>query len=362
MKRLPSVVAAGAVAALVLAGCTNQTSAAPGSGGSGASPGSSFVVGAPVRVSQSEYGHSVTGLVADGDSVIVVDAIDQSLVRIDPSGQVASLADGVVGPTHPVLAFGSLWVVLRVAPTDVIARLDPASGEVQAQISIKFMSDQTDLVATGTEVWAFGTTNSLDAGSVWRIDPETNQVTGPLAAVGDHIAAAAYDGTSVWVVGPPRSPTPSDHVRLSRIDATSGAVTRYVGVVPDELLAITAAVVSGGQLWVASQDSENGVLTAFDTHGLATQSLKMGRFASGLLTTPDGLWVSDSVDATVTLIDPATGSAIAGPFSVGTPYPGPEKPISSDALSIPGLMVRAGDTVWVALSSPAAIVPFSPAD
>jgi len=357
MKPLSSAAATGALIALMLTGCANQ---------------GQFVVGAPVEVG----GY---GMVADGDSILVVATQTQQgeALRVDAAGNVTTLGKRVVGPEHPVLAFGSLWVVCRTKPWRglAITRLDPVTGKVQAEVqipSLNFDGDY-DLVATDIDVWAYGSTDKpRPDGSVWRIDPTSNKVTNHIVVLDKEISDATFDGTYVWVVAPlgrvfGRS---YDQVRLARIDPASGEVVKYPNAIPREMPETYKVAVAGGRVWVAADPSDpaidpGSVLLAFDTDGKVVQTLEMGEVISGLLATSDGLWVSDHCRATVTLLDPRDGSRIAGPIKVGRPcsegglfdwWSGYNQP------SAPGQMVQAGDTVWVILNGDNVILPIRPSD
>lgn len=390
MKPLSGAVAVSAVAALVLVGCDPRTpttgpagSAAassprsPSSAGSPSTPSSASSAAAPSSSPHTSFvvgprvqtGEGPSWLLTDGDSVIVP-AGGHALARVDSSGTVTYLAQGVAKQVHPavapVLAFGSLWTVGYAGTNPGIVRLNPATGQIQARFQIPGRL----LVATDTDIWVAGSWDDSEPGMVWRIDPVTNQVVDQKVAIDLYggVASVAVDASSVWVVGWGGA-TNYVHTRerLVRIDAVTGEMTKYP--VPEPVTG-GQAVVAGGLLWVAGQadgpDERNpylGSLVAFDTDGRIVRSLSLGHSADYLLTTSDGLWVSDTFDATVTLIDPTTGSIIAGPISVGTPYKRLRVwgPIGKNA-SAPGAMTAVGDTVWVALQNADSIVPIHPSE
>lgn len=120
------------------------------------------------------------------------------------------------------------------------------------------------------------------------------------------------------------------------------------------------------QLWLVGitgmADQPRGLLVAIASNGRVLRSVTLGRGTTGAVDTPDGLWVSDCLSGSVTLLDPTTGSTRFGPLLVGTPWPA-DKPFPFDVeegFSCPSVLAAAGGTLWVANWNDDAIVPIRP--
>jgi hypothetical protein len=160
-----------------------------------------------------------------------------TLVGIDPlSGEVLRTLD--VG-TDAVAAvrggFGSLWVT---RPTGMLARIDPVSGDVLAEIELPLSS--TFLAIGPDAVWVM---NQL--GDVSRVDPETNEVVATIAAnpsgiIGGDIVATA---DAVWVQATTRLGV--------EIDPSTNAVVQRVG--PSEGSG-SVAITADGAVWITAHD------------------------------------------------------------------------------------------------------------
>ena len=89
----------------------------------------------------------------------------------------------------PVVGFDSLWVAN--AGAGKVFRLDPATGEVQAEVAATV---PTRLLATTDAIWA----SSYPHGTIQRIDPSTNEVVFKVR-LGGNLNGLAEVAGSVWV-------------------------------------------------------------------------------------------------------------------------------------------------------------------
>ena len=129
------------------------------------------------------------------------------LVRVGSTGE-AELTmpnPGGLSGAFPVTAFGSVWIG---ASGDTVLRLDPETGELQAEIAA---TGPTRMLATDQAVWL----TNFDRGIVERIDPETNEVVFH-AALGGNSNGIAEGFGWIWVADTQRG-------QLFRIDPQATA-------------------------------------------------------------------------------------------------------------------------------------------
>jgi len=116
-----------------------------------------------------------------------------SLVGVDPgSGAVVRTLEAGAGTLAAVRGgFGSLWVT---RPSGVLARVDPVSGDMLAEIELPTSS--TFLSVSPDAVWVMN-----QRGDVSRVDPVTNEVVATISVNPDGIIGGDIVATSdaVWV-------------------------------------------------------------------------------------------------------------------------------------------------------------------
>lgn len=137
-------------------------------------------------------GNNPSSIAAGAGAVWVVDAVDNSVTRIDPAGGNAVTATAPVGqgPTAVAVGAGAVWVANTQDGT--VARIDPRTAAVIATIAV---GERPTGIAVGAgAVWV---ANSL-SGTVSRIDPETNRV-GATVDVGEAPQGVAVVRGLVWV-------------------------------------------------------------------------------------------------------------------------------------------------------------------
>ncbi len=244
------------------------------------------------------------------------------------------------GPDWLVTTAGSLWVK---RDDGHVNRIDPASGDVQAEI-VSRVTSADGCNGLGTSAGAVWTCSGPD---LVRIDPETNEVTdtipigkvfsqGRLVEATDRIWVLSGNGDKLVGVTTADN-SPGDPVALPvacadlavaddviyaacpdadtvlRVDPAAGSVTAKV-TVPD------AAQISAtsGAVWVAGGDG----LVRLDPSSLATK-LTVPGMATGwlgsILASPAEVWVRGE-DPFLTRVDAATGATtwiVSAPYGAG---------------------------------------------
>lgn len=243
----------------------------------------------------------------------------------------ASIPSAGAGAGPLTWADGSLWVANTISRT--VARIDPATNRVSQ--SVPTDGAPTALASGEGYVWVL---NGLD-GEVQAIDPRTNRVTATIA-IPEGSGGIAVGAGYVWVtnslevtvtkldpvggdvvdtirLGPPGSGSPEPIAvgdgavwvgnglapAVWKIDAATDAVVANPGLrgVP------TAIVVSeDGRVWVASYDE--GLVTAMDPTSLQGPTYQFGQGPAGIATAPDAVWIVETLDGTVSSIDPSSGT------------------------------------------------------
>jgi streptogramin lyase len=202
-------------------------------------------------------------------------------------------------PYNVAAGFGSVWVAISGG----LARLDPASGDVTARISL---GGRPWGVATGEgAVWVG---NESD-GTVTRVDPSTNkvawQVTLTEGSFGNAspVGVAAGDG-SVWVAD-----NASD--KAWRLDPATGAV-RSIAHVGD---AHEFVGVGEGGVWVSSEDGTVGQIDP--ATGTVKRLIDAGADADFVGFSPGAVWITNYRSEFLWRLDPATG-AVKAKLNIGS--------------------------------------------
>jgi len=175
------------------------------------------------------------GLAARGDSVWVATNNPPAAVRVDIDPATGDF--GVVkvvplarGPTAIAIGEGSIWIADE---TDVVRRLDTATGEVLAAIPVG--SAPAAIAISDGDAWI---ANGGDD-SVSRVDALANAVSRSIP-VGKAPVAVAVGERAVWVAN-------SGDGSVSRIDPRTNRVTATISVGhrPQDI------AVAGGSVWVS---------------------------------------------------------------------------------------------------------------
>jgi streptogramin lyase len=105
------------------------------------------------------------------DSVWVSNYLDSTITRIDPAtGDVVAEIDTEFGPQIMAVAAGGLWV--SSVDTDAVQRIDPATNEPGPPITTEALPD--GLLEHDGSLWV-----ATDLGPILqRLDPATGDITG----------------------------------------------------------------------------------------------------------------------------------------------------------------------------------------
>jgi DNA-binding beta-propeller fold protein YncE len=207
-------------------------------------------------------------------------------------------------PQRLAFGYGAVWVTNS---NGTVSRIDPASNQVTATISLPRQGRLPEAIAAGAGmVWV-----AASAGVVWRIDPSTNQVVGKVDTgrlLYKPIGLAVEDD-AVWVVCCANS-APGRHPdsKLIRIDPAANRVTARIAVRGDPF----AVATDPGAVWVATAQgpvervdrATNQVVAVISAGGPlgGAQAIAVGH---------GGIWLADPGDSVVLRIDPATNRTIA---------------------------------------------------
>jgi hypothetical protein len=209
------------------------------------------------------------------------------------------------GPDLPTAAFGSMWILAPDGDDNAVVRVDPATDETIARISIGPSPCQA-LGASDEAIWVCTPEGAS------RIDPATNAITGTVAYDVGTLRGQrmAFGAGAVWTLGSDGF----EMTNLVRIDPVSEEATTFP-------LGHAAAGVAFGfdAVWITALDE--GLLLRFEP---ATGEIT--EHASGLvdpwivIAGPDSLWVTlhgtaearpEADDPTVARVDPDDGTVIA---------------------------------------------------
>jgi peptide/nickel transport system substrate-binding protein len=192
-------------------------------------------------------GSGPAGVTVGGGEVWVANELDGTVSEVNPGAgrQVATIPVGI-GPSAIAFGYGSVWVANLT--DDTLSRIDAATGNVVAVIPVG--SAPTGIAAGAGVVWVI----SQDTGELLRVDPNDNR---PARAVpiGQSPAGLAVGAGSVWV---------SD---------------------------------TGGMVWRVNPRTWR------------TLTIKVGGSPAGVAYSGGAVWVADSLNGSISKIDPATGQA-----------------------------------------------------
>jgi sugar lactone lactonase YvrE len=157
----------------------------------------------------------------------------------EPSPLVVSARIPVVrGLTDVVSGFGAVWVT----GVGGVARVDPASDEVVAEVDVPGTGDYGRIAVGEGSVWVTAPDLRPDRsrGNLVRIDPASNEVTATIN-IGGPIQGLAVGGGAVWVTVPDRGSS-----TLYRVDSATDRVVDTVRVGE----AAGSVVFGEGSVWV----------------------------------------------------------------------------------------------------------------
>ena len=196
-------------------------------------------------------------------------------------------------------ADGSVWV----AGGRRVTRLDPATGRVQARISVAANSAGAQMTAGAGSIWA----TNLASSTVVRIDPHTNRVTATF-----HLDGSGNGGGIGFMDGDVRVSRDAGGRRdgvVVAIDPRTGHLVGFAARVGTGPARIAAGL---GSLWVQDTSPPHAGITQITPGGAP-------RLLSRLRGTPfiglGSLWVTpdplDDQSTSILRYDPATGQVVA---------------------------------------------------
>jgi DNA-binding beta-propeller fold protein YncE len=219
-------------------------------------------------------------------------------------------------PLRLAVGAGSVWVVSAADGT--LSRLDPQAERVTGG-PLALGRGISGVTVGGGSVWV----SSPRRGEVLRVDPATERVSERIAVPGSP-GAIVFGGGRVWVAD-------DDGAGVTAINARGGRV--YKPSLPPHVAPLRLAV-GAGAVWVSS--ASTGAVRRIDL-GSATAGapIAAGRGPAGITVGGGVVWVANSRSDTVTRLDPATHTLIGEAIAVG------QRPGGIDAGT---------ESVWVANS------------
>jgi streptogramin lyase len=217
-------------------------------------------------------------------------------------------------PQALTIGSGAVWAT-RLDGS--VTRIDPLTNQVSGTIPVAPSSGLNGIAAGAGAVWV----SSGEQGMVYRIDPNTDQVIATIQ-VEPWPSQIATTQDAVWVTNPI---TPI----LTKIDPDTNQVSAAIRLdcTTRELAADATAV------WVAC-DSVPALLRIDPLTNQIVARIAVGNHPRGVAIGSSGVWVASITDNTLTLIAPGTNQ-------VTTVYRVGQDPVDVSA---------AADEVWVALS------------
>ena len=191
---------------------------------------------------------------------------------------------------------GGVWITNGLG----LDRLDPATGELVAQIAVPQGACESTTVGMGL-VW----TATCGEPGVARIDPATNKLTGhaslPEGTLLDSEGTIGAGSGSVWIAADGKH---CHDCRVAKIDARSMEVTAMIPVEPG-----ASSVRFGYQhVWVVNPD-KNLVQKVDPQTERVVQTTKTGVLPRFFDVGEGAVWTLNQGDGTVTRVDPRSGLA-----------------------------------------------------
>lgn len=147
---------------------------------------------------------SIGGLAYGFDALWLTMPAEGTVVRLDPAtGETLARAMGLVSPRNIAIGSDSLWVSLHgsgedqaVAGDKQLARIDPATGDVLAEIEVGGAPQ------LGVEVWAGDGEVLVRSTKPWlvRIDPVTNALVDPIVSEPAIQGPVTVGFGSIWTI------------------------------------------------------------------------------------------------------------------------------------------------------------------
>ncbi len=236
--------------------------------------------------------------IAVGDEVWISNKPKDAVIRIDPktNAVVATIAAGKRPCSGLAIGFGSLWVPLCGDQTTAqgLARVDLKTGTVAATISISIGNSEGGIATGASSVWLM----TDNRGTLARIDPETNTVVAEIMVPAGSYTVA-FGEKAVWVTN-----TDSDTLTRVEPDTNLVAETIPVGKRPRFL------AVGEGSVWTLNQ--EDGSVTRVDAKTnrvVATIQVGIPGGGGDIAIGAGSVWAT-SFGFPISRIDPSTNTVV----------------------------------------------------
>jgi YVTN family beta-propeller protein len=192
----------------------------------------------------------------------------------------------------------------KLADANSLAVIDPESNQLVDTVPSGI--DPADVSADADHVWVANRGDN----SVTEVDAETKAIVGTNSAhtrVGGMAAGAGgvWIGDSLGEKLVRLDPDFPDAARSIRLGRTRG---------PD-FTDVNPVAVGQGAVWVPAANVE--IARVDPTSHRVADKIPIGNSPTAIATGAGGVWVGDSIDNSVTRIDPAGANAVAGPTPVG---------------------------------------------
>ncbi len=269
-----------------------------------------------------------------------------SVVRIDPkTNQVIGkpIPAGVQFESDIELGEGALWVTVigsgdLGAPNDrdAVSRIDTETGETVA--TIKVSRGPVSLAVTPGAVWVvnFG----MNGDTVTQIDAKTNQIIGEPIQTGRAPLSMTVGDGSLWVAN-------HDAGTVTRIDPNTDQVVANIDV-PSEPHRITFGEES---IWVSNWHDNSVSRIDPETNQLVGEPIEIGFPAGNIVAGLGSVWVTsdyrvegDSKNVVVVRIDPQTNQVVE------------TIPVGGHPIDV----AVTEDAVWVSVQNPDMVLRFNP--
>ena len=225
-----------------------------------------------------------------GGSTALASVDANALGLVDPAtGRISGEIPVGATPTHVAVGEGAIWV--SNTDSNSVSRIDPRKQLVVQTIPVG--SSPSGIVTGNGAVWV---ANSLD-GTVSRIDPATNTVVQRIP-VGNGPAGVAFAAGSIWVAN-------TGDETITRIDAGSGNAGKPLPIAATEL-AVRRRLAVGER-----QHRKPGRSDRSDHGQRRAGVIPVGNGPTGIAFGSGSAWVVNSLDGTVSRIDPETNSVTA---------------------------------------------------
>lgn len=206
----------------------------------------------------------------------------QVVARIQTGSEPCSEAGG----------FGAVWVGNYGSGT--LARIDPAKNQVTGR-KVRVGAGPCGIATGGGSVWVDGYLSS----SVVRVDPKRMKVVKRIR-LRDRIWDVAFGAGSVWA-------TEANLGYVDRINPRKNRVRHRFRMPGRPQLGNLRY--GGGAVWVGQQFGNR--IFRIDVRRGRVSSVRVGSGPRSVAVSPTAVWVSNALDGTVSRIDPATRKVVA---------------------------------------------------